>query len=117
MKNDHLKLEKEKQPTPLEGEKYYLSVRALAFDLLTPLWFFLGVLLLFLTPFSGVAFTATILSPIVGVVLGIHALCQGKEKIGKKGVIVALISVLLPIITAAVLVYLYQSGVAVISLM
>ena len=117
MKNDHLKLEKEKQPTPLEGEKYYLSLRALAFDLLTPLWFFFGVLLVFFTPFSGAAFTATILSPIVGVVLGIYALCQGKEKIGKKGVIVALISVLLPIIATVGLIILYQSGVRVLSMM
>lgn len=57
-----------------------------------------------------------IFSPIIGIILGIIALCQGRKRIGTAGIIISIIAIILPIIFVITVILLLQTGAIVIGM-
>lgn len=92
-----------------------MPVAALALDLATALFVWLGTLD-HIGVFNAVFLLATVLSPIAGMIVGVLSL--GKyQKIGKAGLIISIIAILLPVLCVVVIIALFSSGVAVIRFM
>ena len=89
----------EKEPTDAH-KKIILPIIALAFSLV-PLAF---ILLPLNATFSIVALLSVILAPLLGIILSIVSFCSGKDKIGSKGVTMAIIALLLSIFVPAIFV-------------
>lgn len=95
----------------------YLSIIALALDF-APLLFTLVMwghsTLLFLF------FVSAVICPMAGLAVGVCALCQGKQNIGRAGQIIAVIAITIPILlilAVIVIIILMSAGVAVIRFM
>lgn len=99
-------------------KKNLLSVVALALVLAAPVFFGLTVIVNnLLGTFEILFLLFTIISPIVGMVLGIVSLSFGKKQTGKDGIIISSIAVALPVVFVLVMILLFKTGVAVISFM
>lgn len=65
-----------------------------------------------LIPLGLVLMLGAICMPFAGIITGICSLCLGKEKIGKSGMIMSVIAIIVPIIAVIVTIILFGTGVA-----
>ena len=69
-----------------------------------------AVFLVFFSPFVAIVL-------LTGMIIAVVSLCMKREKIGRQGTIMAIISLVLPVVAAVVSVILFSTGVAVIRFM
>ena len=85
--------------TPIDKKLPYIAV---GLELATAVLLGLGLLLLFVASWlswlAGFFVLLAVLSPIAGVVTAVVALCMGKARIEKKGVILSIIALALPLV-------------------
>ena len=62
-------------------------------------------------------YLATVILPIAGIAVGIGALCLPKKDIGRSGFIMAITAIVIPVLVVVILVILFSTGVARITLM
>lgn len=99
------------------GKQLKLPITALCLDIVAPLIFF-GLTILFEWSSASFLFIlGIIISPVLGIVIGIISLSFGKKEIGRKGQAVSVTAILLPVIFVLVFILLLKTGVAVISFM
>jgi len=87
---------------PSKKKRLALPISALACEVGGPIVFFLLTLLSvsvgFLNFLAWPCLLMIILSPVAGIIIGIISLCFGKKEIGKSGVIMSIISLVLPVV-------------------
>lgn len=57
-----------------------------------------------------------VFSPIIGMLLGVGALCRGKAINGKAGIILSIVAIVLPIVTVFVIILLFSTGAIIIGM-
>lgn len=104
-----------KKPFSEKG-KIGMPITALALDFAPALILYLFGSLLPTSILLFLLFIA-IVSPFIGIILGVISLCLGTKRIGKAGVIISSLAVALPILIVLTVILLTATGVVVISLM
>lgn len=102
------------------GKKLVFPLTALGMDIIAPAFLFVVSLLAMYIGGGGfllICILLMILSPIAGIVFGIVSLTLGKKEIGKAGVTISVIAIALPVLAVLIMILLFKTGVAVISLM
>lgn len=99
-----------------------IPITALALDGGGALAFLLGYICIYwfgwlLYMVGLLMFLATVLLPISGIAVGIGALCLPRKDIGRSGFIMAISAIAIPVLVVVILVILFSTGVARISLM
>ena len=106
-----------------DAKRKYLPFTALGLDLSAAALFFLGTTLIFsgssFLSFCGMlCYMLTVAAPVGGIVTGVtYLFCDKEAPRSKPGIFLSVLAILLPIATVIVLIVLFGTGVAVISLM
>lgn len=108
----------QKNDKPVIREKSTLPVWALLSNFFAVVFFFLGILTVFIgfpISFIGLlSLLAAVSCPFIAIILGVCSLCLGKQRIGSSGIVCSILAIAIPVIALIVTIFLFGTGVAVI---
>ncbi|MDR0310793.1 MAG: hypothetical protein LBJ21_04320 [Acidobacteriota bacterium] len=93
-----------------------ILIAALVFDIAPVIMFFLVRHFSLFATFASSIGLFIILSPIVGIVIGISFICEGKKRIGSVGVTLSIIAIALPFAFIAIIILRIATGSIVVGM-